>query len=46
MLEFFVSEQTKRLFGFIAAGGSAGALLGPLVSRRSRPDRQINVLLF
>lgn len=29
LLEIFRQEQTKRLFGVIAAGGSAGALLGP-----------------
>ena len=28
----FASEQGKRLFGFIAAGGSAGALLGPALT--------------
>jgi ATP:ADP antiporter, AAA family len=32
MADVFTSEQGKRLFGFIAAGGSAGALLGPLVT--------------
>lgn len=32
MLELFDRQQTKRLFGVIAAGGSAGALCGPLVS--------------
>src|SRR5688572_26379618 len=32
MADLFVAEQGKRLFGFIAAGGSAGALLGPLVT--------------
>lgn len=32
LLELFEKEQTKRLFGVIAAGGSAGALAGPLVS--------------
>lgn len=32
LLELFNQEQTKRLFGIIAAGGSAGALAGPLVS--------------
>ena len=30
LLELFRSDQTKRLFGFIAAGGTAGALAGPL----------------
>jgi AAA family ATP:ADP antiporter len=29
MLEILSSEQTKRLFGFIAAGGTLGALVGP-----------------
>ncbi|HEY2628222.1 MAG TPA: MFS transporter, partial [Usitatibacter sp.] len=32
MADVFTSEQGKRLFGFIAAGGSAGALVGPLVT--------------
>jgi AAA family ATP:ADP antiporter len=32
LLEIFSSEQSKRLFGFIAAGGTLGALLGPLAS--------------
>lgn len=30
LLELFRSDQTKRLFGIIAAGGTAGALTGPL----------------
>jgi AAA family ATP:ADP antiporter len=29
LLEIFSSEQTKRLFGFVAAGGTLGALVGP-----------------
>ncbi len=29
LLEIFAREQTKRLFGVIAAGGSTGALVGP-----------------
>jgi AAA family ATP:ADP antiporter len=32
LLELFDRGQTKRLFGVIAAGGSAGALAGPLVA--------------
>jgi len=32
MADLFTSEQGKRLFGFIAAGGSAGALVGPAVT--------------
>jgi AAA family ATP:ADP antiporter len=33
LLEMFTSEQTKRLFGFVAAGGTLGALIGPLTTR-------------
>ncbi len=32
LLELFSSSQTKRLFGIIAAGGTAGALAGPAVT--------------
>jgi AAA family ATP:ADP antiporter len=32
LLELFGRDQAKRLFGVIAAGGSAGALVGPLLS--------------
>jgi AAA family ATP:ADP antiporter len=32
MADLFSSEQGKRLFGFIAAGGSAGALTGPALT--------------
>ena len=32
MADIFRHEQGKRLFGFIAAGGSAGALAGPLLT--------------
>ncbi|MBM3357418.1 MAG: MFS transporter [Betaproteobacteria bacterium] len=32
MADLFAAEQGKRLFGFIAAGGSAGALVGPAVT--------------
>jgi len=32
MADLWASESGKRLFGFIAAGGSAGALLGPAVT--------------
>jgi|SRR5882672_1653275 len=34
MLEILTSDQTKRLFGLIAAGGTAGAFLGPLITGR------------
>jgi AAA family ATP:ADP antiporter len=32
LLELFDGNQSKRLFGVIAAGGSAGALTGPFIS--------------
>ena len=32
MVDVFDSEQAKRLFGFIAAGGSAGAIAGPALT--------------
>lgn len=32
MADIFSNEQGKRLFGFIAAGGTAGALTGPAVT--------------
>jgi ATP:ADP antiporter, AAA family len=32
MADLFTSEQGKRLFGFIGAGGTAGALLGPAIT--------------
>jgi len=32
MADIFTSEQGKRLFGFIGAGGTAGALLGPSIT--------------
>ena len=32
MADLFSTEQGKRLFGFIAAGGSAGALAGPALT--------------
>ncbi len=32
LLELFDSGQSKRLFGVIAAGGTAGALVGPLLT--------------
>lgn len=33
MSDLWHSEQAKRLYGFIAAGGSAGALAGPLLTQ-------------
>jgi ATP:ADP antiporter, AAA family len=32
MADVFTSEQGKRLFGFIGAGGTAGGLLGPVIT--------------
>lgn len=32
LLELYNAEQTRRLFGVIAAGGTAGALVGPLLT--------------
>ena len=46
LLELFDGGQSKRLFGVIAAGGSAGALVGPLVSDFSVAAIGNNGLLF
>jgi AAA family ATP:ADP antiporter len=35
MVDLFSAEQGRRLFGMIAAGGSAGALVGPSVTAAS-----------
>ncbi len=32
MADIFTNEQAKRLFAFIAAGGTTGALIGPLLT--------------
>jgi AAA family ATP:ADP antiporter len=32
LADLFTSDQGKRLFGFVAAGGSAGAMLGPVLA--------------
>jgi len=32
MADIFDNEQSRRLFGFIAAGGTSGAICGPLVA--------------
>ncbi|HUP95643.1 MAG TPA: MFS transporter [Burkholderiales bacterium] len=46
MADVFASEQGKRLFGFIAAGGSAGALCGPaLTVGLAGPLGAVNLLL-
>ena len=46
LLELFVSEQTKRLFGFIAAGGTAGALVGPFITDRIVKQIGVSGVLF
>lgn len=47
MSDIYASDQAKRLYGFIAAGGSAGALAGPIITqafiRLTGPD---NLLLI
>jgi ATP:ADP antiporter, AAA family len=46
MADLFASEQGKRLFGFIGAGGTAGALLGPIVTIwLSVPLGPVNLLI-
>src|SRR5215475_3724960 len=46
MADLFTSEQGKRLFGFIGAGGTAGALLGPLVTIwLSAPIGPVNLMI-
>jgi AAA family ATP:ADP antiporter len=46
MADLYASEQGKRLFGFIAAGGSAGALLGPaLTVGLAAPLGAVNLLI-
>src|SRR5512134_580700 len=46
MADLYASEQGKRLFGFIAAGGSAGALAGPaLTVWLAVPLGHVNLLL-
>jgi hypothetical protein len=46
MADLFTAEQGKRLFGFIGAGGTAGGLLGPLITiQLSRPVGSVNLLI-
>lgn len=46
MADLFDAEQGKRLFGFIGAGGTAGALLGPLITiALSEPLGPTNLLI-
>lgn len=47
MADVFASSQSKRLFGFIAAGGTVGMLVGPfLVGRLAEPLGPVNLILF
>lgn len=34
MVDVFTPDQAKRLFGFVAAGGTMGALAGPLITQQ------------
>src|ERR1700719_1620895 len=46
MADLFTAEQGKRLFGFIGAGATAGALLGPVVTIwLSAPLGPVNLLI-
>src|SRR5260370_18084408 len=46
MADLYTAEQAKRLFGFIGAGGTAGALLGPVVTiLLSAPLGPVNLLI-
>jgi ATP:ADP antiporter, AAA family len=46
MADLFTAEQGKRLFGFIGAGGTAGALLGPIITiALSKPLGPVNLLI-
>ena len=45
MADLFTAEQGKRLFGFIGAGGTAGGLLGPVITiGLSAPLGAVNLL--
>lgn len=46
MADLFTAAQGKRLFGFIGAGGTAGALLGPIITIwLSGPLGPVNLLI-
>ena len=46
MSDLYSSEQSKRLFGFIGAGGSIGSILGPVITRQLvEPIGVANLLL-
>lgn len=44
--ELYSNAQAKRLYGFIAAGGSTGALVGPMLARTLASQIQPNDLLL
>ncbi|WP_143177563.1 NTP/NDP exchange transporter [Cystobacter ferrugineus] len=47
MADLFVNEQGRRLFGFIAAGGTTGMLVGPfLVKLLAEPVGATNLMLI
>ncbi|XXF78672.1 MFS transporter [Myxococcaceae bacterium GXIMD 01537] len=47
MADVFAAEQGKRLFGFIAAGGTVGMLVGPLLARTlAAPLGPVNLMLL
>ena len=45
MADIFTADQGKRLFGFIGAGGTAGALLGPVMTLALVSFGPVNLLL-
>src|ERR1700733_6903005 len=46
MADLFAAGQAKRLFGFIGAGGTAGGLLGPLITiQLAKPLGSVNLLI-
>lgn len=46
MADLYTNEQARRLFGFIAAGGSAGAIVGPtMTASLAAPLGPVNLLL-
>src|ERR1700761_2773101 len=46
MADLFTADQGKRLFGFIGAGGTAGGLLGPIITLGlSVPFGAVNLLI-
>jgi ATP:ADP antiporter, AAA family len=46
MADLYTNEQAKRLFGFVSAGGTAGALTGPvLAAALARPLGAASLLL-